>query len=114
MNNQVEYEASSGNIFSDLGLHNAEERLAKAKLASKLIDLSREKKLTQKKIAQILGIDQPKISALYRGRLADFSIARLMKFLTLLEQDVEIVIKDKSNAQYHFGHLNVILHGQSQ
>lgn len=83
--------------------------MAKAKLASRIIELLKKRGLNQTKAADILGIDQPKISALYRGRLSDFSISRLIKFLMLLEQDVEIKIKDKSISKDHFGHLFVAI-----
>lgn len=108
MSDRLDYKTSSGNIFKDLDLPNSEERLAKAKLAAKIVDLTKHKGLTQKQIAVVLGIDQPKISDLYRGRLSGFSIPRLIKFLNFLEQDVEILIKDKANRTEHHGHLSVI------
>lgn len=107
MSNELDHEKSSGNVFEDLGLPNAEERLAKAKLVSKIIDLVEKRKLNQKEAALLLEIDQPKISALYNGRLSGFSISRLIRFLTLLEQDVKIVIKDTSDMDNHLGHLIV-------
>lgn len=109
MNDKSNYEISSGNVFADLDLPNADERLAKAKLASKIVEIAKNKKLTQVKVADILEIDQPKISALYNGRLSAFSISRLIKFLTLLKQDVEIVVKDKSDHHNHIGHFSVRL-----
>lgn len=108
MTNKVDYEHSSGNVFEDIGLPNAQERLAKAQLASKIIDIAKKRHLTQKKLASFLGIDQPKVSALYHGHLTGFSISRLIKFLMLLEQDIEIVVKAKSNRLDSFGHLTVI------
>lgn len=109
MSDKLEYEIGSGNVFQDLGLPNAEERLAKAKLAAKIIELIEMRNLNQKKAAFLLEIDQPKISALYHGRLSGFSISRLIKFLNLLEQDVEITIRNKSDLDDHFGHLIVAL-----
>lgn len=84
---------SSGNVFADLGIANPEEALAKAELTFQINKLIKEKDLTQKMASKILGIDQPKISALARGRLEGFSIERLFKFLILLGQDIEIVLK---------------------
>src|SRR5476649_1343402 len=107
MSDELDYEKSSGNVFQDLELFNSEERLAKADLAVSIIELIKKRQLNQKQAASLLEIDQPKISALYHGRLSGFSISRLIKFLTLLEQDVEIVIRDKSDMQDHFGHLIV-------
>ena len=107
MTKKIEYEISSGNVFEDMDLPNAQERLVKAQLASKIIEIAQEKNLTQKKIATFLEIDQPKVSALYNGRLTGFSISRLFKFLILLDQDIDIIIKEKSNHHSAFGHLTV-------
>jgi predicted XRE-type DNA-binding protein len=109
MANKLEYKVSSGNVFKDIGLPNSQERFAKAQLASKIIDIAQKRHLTQKKIASFLGVDQPKVSSLFRGHLSNFSIARLIKFLILLEQDIEITVKDRSNNYEPFGHLKVIL-----
>ena len=83
----------SGNVFADLGLPNPEERLAKAQLAYAIQKAIDERGLTQREAATLMGIDQPKVSHILRGRLADFSTERLMKFLTGLGRDVEIVVK---------------------
>ena len=90
-----EVEESSGNVFADLELSNPEERFAKAELARKISQIVAERHLTQAEAAELLGIDQPKISALMRGRLGGFSFERLMRFLTMLGRDVEIVVKAK-------------------
>jgi predicted XRE-type DNA-binding protein len=89
---EVDYVVGSGNVFADLGVRNPEEALAKAELANKISVLIRERKLTQKKAAELLGIDQPKVSMLLRGRLTGFSIERLMRFLMLLGQDIRISV----------------------
>lgn len=81
------------NVFADLGLPNPEERLAKAQLAYAIQKAIDERGLTQREAATLMGIDQPKVSHILRGRLADFSTERLMNFLTGLGRDVEIVIK---------------------
>jgi predicted XRE-type DNA-binding protein len=106
----IEITSSSGNVFADLEVSNPEEALAKAKLAFEINKLIRSQGLTQAKAADKLGIDQPKISALSRGRLDGFSIERLFKFLILLGQDVEIVLKphiDKKIKGQH-SHLQVV------
>lgn len=92
---RIAVSVGSGNVFRDLGLKNAEELLAKAKLAARIVQILEERELTQKQAANVLGIDQPKVSQVYRGRLDDFSIERLMRFLTALHRDVRIVIDDK-------------------
>jgi len=92
---KIAVSVGSGNVFKDLGLKNAEELLAKAKLAARIVQILEERKLTQTQAANVLGIDQPKVSQVYRGRLDDFSIERLMRFLTALHRDVRIVIDEK-------------------
>ena len=86
-------EESSGNVFADLGLKNPEELLAKAELVQRICDIIAERRLTQVKAAEVLGIDQPKISALMRGKLDGFSTDRLFRFPNALGSDVEIVIR---------------------
>jgi predicted XRE-type DNA-binding protein len=73
--------ASCGNVFADLGLKNPAEHLAKAELVQRIADIIAEQKLTQAKAAKVLGIDQPKVSALLRGKLDGFSLDRLFRFL---------------------------------
>lgn len=92
---EIEYEESSGNVFKDLGLPNPEERLAKARLASMIYDILEERGLTQVEATKILGISQPKVSALRNGRLAGFSIERLFSFLRKLDFDIEIIVHEK-------------------
>ena len=92
MKKKIVYEESSGNVFADLGIKNPEEALAKSELARQIAKLIKKKKLTQKQAAEILGIDQPKISALIRGRLRSFSLERLICFLNELGQDVSIMV----------------------
>lgn len=94
-----EYTASSGNVFADLGLPKADDLLAKAELAGKIIGEIERRRLTQNQAAAILGIDQPKISALKQGKLSGFSIERLMRFLLLLGWDIEIIVKAKTNSR---------------
>lgn len=89
----IDITPSSGNVFADLGFENSEEELAKAELAFQINKLIKKLGLKQIQAAQLLCVDQPKISALANGRLSDFSIERLFKFLVLLGQDIEIVIK---------------------
>jgi predicted XRE-type DNA-binding protein len=85
--------ASSGNVFADIGVREPEEELAKAQLASRIREIVRQRRLTQVAAANLMGIDQPKVSALLNGRLGNFSSERLMRLLTRLGQDVEIVVR---------------------
>jgi predicted XRE-type DNA-binding protein len=75
-----------------------EELLAKAKLVQRICDIIAERKLTQAKAAAVLGIDRPQVSALIRGRLDDFPIDRLFRFLNALGRDVEIIIRPARRA----------------
>ncbi len=90
-----EVTVGSGNVFKDLGLKNPEELLAKAKLAARIVQILEEGKLSQMQAAKVLGVDQPKVSLIYHGRLDDFSVERLMRLLTALHRDIRIVIGDK-------------------
>lgn len=92
---KIKYAKSSGNVYKDIGFDDSDERLAKARLAMCIEEIIRTRSLTQIAAAELLGINQPKISALVNGRLAGFSMERLFHFLNLLSQDVEIVIKQK-------------------
>ena len=96
---ETDYVVSSGNVFADLGLPNPEEALAKAELANKISVLIQERKLTQAKAAKLLGIDQPTVSMLRRGRLTGLSIERLMRFLLLLGQDIRITVESSPKGQ---------------
>ena len=90
---ETRIERSSGNVFADLALPRPEELMAKAELVQRICDCLAERKLTQVKAAALLGIDQPKVSALMRGNLDGFSMDRLLRFLNALGHDVEIVIR---------------------
>src|SRR5260370_31199135 len=92
---EIQVIASSGNVFADMGLPEPEEELTKAQLASHIRQVLRRRRLTQVAAASLMGIDQPKVSALLNGRLANFSSERLMRLLTVLVQDVEITVKTK-------------------
>jgi predicted XRE-type DNA-binding protein len=90
---------SSGNVFADLGVAEPEEELTKAQLASHIRRTIKRRRLTQLQAAHLMGLDQPKVSALMNGRLAGFSSDRLMRFLAALGQDVEIVVKARSRGR---------------
>jgi predicted XRE-type DNA-binding protein len=81
------------NIFEDLKLADAEELNAKAQIAYRICAILEERKLTQKEAALLLKIDQPKVSALLRGRLEGFSTDRLFRFLNSLDREIEIIIR---------------------
>ena len=85
----------SGNIFADMGLSNPEERLVKARLARFISKALEAKGWTQQRTAEILGITQPKVSDLSRGRLKNFSTQRLLNFLARLEHRVTITVQNE-------------------
>jgi predicted XRE-type DNA-binding protein len=89
----------TGNVFADLGYPDAEERQTKLRLAHALNQIIGKRHLTQAAAARLLGISQPKVSALANYKPARFSIERLMTFLTALDRDVEIVIRKKGRSR---------------
>lgn len=91
----LEMEPSSGNVFADLGIADAEEHLIKAGLVVKIGRTIRLRRLTQAAAAQLMGIDQPKVSAMLAGQFRGYSVERLMRFLVALGHDVEIVVKPR-------------------
>jgi len=90
--------AGSGNVFADVGFENSDEMAAKSELVRHINRIIEQRGLTQVKAAELLGVNQPKISALKRGRLTDFSIDRLIRFLVLLGQEVDIKVRSASHA----------------
>jgi predicted XRE-type DNA-binding protein len=94
-----EFTPSSGNVFADLNLPRADDLLAKAELAAKIIAEIQRRRLTQSQAAAILGIDQPKVSALSQGKLSGFSIERLMRLLLVLGRDIEITVKGRAKSK---------------
>jgi predicted XRE-type DNA-binding protein len=91
-------ELSSGNVFADLGFPDADERLLKTKLATKIAQLIDQKGWTQTQTAERVGLDQPKVSHLLRGRLSGFSADRLFAILNRLGHSVEVRISAKERS----------------
>ena len=89
----------TGNVFADLGFPDAAERQVKLGLAFALNQVLNGRKLSQEDAAKVLGVTQPKVSALLHYKLAGFSVERLMNLLTALDQDVEIVIRHKPRSR---------------
>ena len=89
----ITVEESSGNVYADLGYRYSESMLVKAQLAAKIAEIVQRRALTQARAAEILGLTQPKISDLLKGRFRGISEHRLMECLTRLGRDVHIVIK---------------------
>lgn len=83
---------SSGSVFADIGLHYGEEDMAKISIARIIASMINQKNITQSEAADLIGIDQPKVSMLLRGKLDAFSIERLLSFLVRLGSTVDINI----------------------
>ena len=89
----------SGNVFTDLGLPNPEQELLKARLTLQIYKIVKARGLTQTQAGDVLGIKQPHVSALMRNRAGNFSVGRLIEFLTALGQDVQITVKPTRKAR---------------
>lgn len=87
---EIEFTQGSGNVYADFGLPNAEEAKTKAELAMLITDIIKGKGFTQQQAAELMNIDQPKVSKIVRGLLSEFSIERLLKFILALGFDIEI------------------------
>ena len=98
--------AGSGNVFADLGIPNPEQELLKAELTLQIYRIIKQRNLTQTQAGKILGISQPHVSALARNRAGNFSLARLLEFLTALGQNVEITVTPARKEQ---GEMSVVL-----
>ncbi len=91
---EVNVECGSGNPFMDLGRPDAETQLLKAELVTRIDKIIRQRRLKQVEAAKLLGLSQPDISRLLRGNFREYSVERLMRLLTALGRDVEIVIRE--------------------
>jgi len=90
---------STGNVFADLGLPRAEEKQTQVRLAVAINQIIHERRLSQTQAAELLKLNQPKISALANYQLEGFSVERLMRFLNALGRDVEIVVRRGSKSR---------------
>jgi predicted XRE-type DNA-binding protein len=91
--NGISIELGSGNVYADLGYADSDVMLVKAQLAAQISGVIRRRALTQAQAAAILGLTQPKVSALLNGRFRGISEQRMFECLTRLGRDVQIVIK---------------------
>lgn len=89
----------SGNVYADIGLPDAQEMEVKAQLAASIASLLGARKLTQAQAAKVLGLPQPRVSALLRGQFRGISEAKMRECLNRLGQDVEIVLRTASAGQ---------------
>jgi len=103
----TEIEKSSGNVYADLGLPDAEEMLIKARLASKIGEIIKHRHLTQQQASEILGMPQSKVSNMLRGNFRGISETKLIECLNSLGRDIQIVVK-KAPRTHDIGHTSVV------
>lgn len=89
---------SSDNIFADLGLPDAGTHFLKAQIVAEIYRLANARDLNQTKAGAVMGISQPEVSRLFKGNFREYSIDRLMAFLTAFDQDVEIISRPRNHA----------------
>src|SRR5262245_44986015 len=92
---KVEVRERDPNIFAELGFPDAAAHLLKAKIVAELYRLTNERKLTQSKAGKLLGISQPEVSRLFKGHFREYSVERLIEFMTAFDRDVEIVARPR-------------------
>jgi len=102
-----EIKKGSTNVYADLGMTNAEEMLVKAQLATKIAEIIKQRRITQVQAAELLGMPQPKLSNMLRGRFRGISEVKMLECLTRLGRDVQIVIKTASRSR-KTGHVSVL------
>jgi predicted XRE-type DNA-binding protein len=109
MTEKIEVHEGGPNIFADLGLPDAGTHFLKAKIVAELYRLTNERKLTQSKAGKLMGISQPEVSRLFKGHFREYSVERLIGFLTAFDRDVEIVArprrKEGARGEITFKHL---------
>lgn len=93
MTREIEFEVGSGNIFADIGLPDAETHYLKAQIVAEIYRLTKERKLTQSAAGKRMGISQPEVSRMFKGHFQEYSVDRLMTFLTTFDRDVEIRVR---------------------
>jgi len=101
----IEIEESSGNVYSDLDIPNADEMLVKAQLVKKIGEIIKDRSLTQREAADVLGITQPKLSMMLRGQFRGISEVKMLECLARLGRNIKIVV---SHEQQSVGSVEVV------
>ena len=91
-------ERGSGNVFADLGFPDADAHIVKAELVDRIDAIVRQRGITQAEAGRLLGLSQPDVSRLLRGDFREYSLERLLRLLTALGRDIEIVIRQPRSA----------------
>lgn len=103
----IEVTKSTGNVFADIGVENAEEMEVKARLAFKISEIIKYRGMTQTHAAEVLGMPQPKLSGMLRGQFRGISETKMIECLNRLGRDVQIVVK-KAKRSKPEGHTSVV------
>jgi predicted XRE-type DNA-binding protein len=98
MTRKVKVDVGSGNIFADLSLPDADTHFLKAQIVAEIYRLTNQRKLTQAQAGKLIGISQPEVSRMFKGNFREYSVDRLMAFLTAFDRDVEIVVRPHKKA----------------
>ena len=98
MSRKIKVEEGSANIFADLGRADAQTHFLKAQIIAEIYRLTHARKLTQAKAGKVMGISQPEVSRMFKGNFREYSIERLIAFLTTFARDVEIVARPHKRA----------------
>ena len=98
MRRKVKVDVGGANIFADLGLPDADTHFLKAQIVAEIYRLTNQRKLTQARAGKLIGISQPEVSRMFKGNFREYSVDRLMAFLTAFDRDVEIVVRPHKKA----------------
>jgi predicted XRE-type DNA-binding protein len=98
---EIEFEGSSGNIFADLGLKDAEKLFTRAQIGFCVFRVLGDKKLKQRDIARFLGIAQPDVSHLVNGHFSRFTTDKLLNLLKRLDQKVIIQVSHRHEGEQY-------------
>jgi predicted XRE-type DNA-binding protein len=96
---------SKTNIFADLKLPDADNHFLKAQIVAELYRLTNARKLTQQKAGALMGISQPEVSRLFKGHFREYSVERLITFLTAFDQDIEIIARPRKKPSKKAGQI---------
>ncbi len=107
MKRAITVHETAPNIFADLGLPDAGPHFLKAQIVAELYRLKTQRKLTQQQVGALIGITQPEVSRLFKGNFREYSLDRLMNFLTAFDQDVEIIARPRAKrSKGHGGNIS--------
>lgn len=95
MTEELVFEQSSGNVFADLDLEDAEEHFTRGKIGIQVLRLLKQRSLKQREISQLLGISQPEVSYLMRGEFQRFSEGKLLTFLKRLDTEISLHLRPR-------------------